>query len=65
MVIELKRVCYGKDNTSMEDREYSQGYGYPVATVKELKEFYKNFPNIKKIICYNKDRTEIEQIIEL
>lgn len=61
----LKRVGYGKDKTPLEDREYSMGPGYPVGTVRELKEYFKNFPDVKKILCYDKTGKEIEQTIKL
>lgn len=37
----LKRVCYGKESTKLEDREYRLFQGGPVGTVQEWLKFAK------------------------
>jgi len=63
MELELKRACYGKDDTLMDNREYSLFNGGPVGTRKEIQEFYKG-KGYTKVILLNKTGEITDQVIE-
>lgn len=46
MLCEIKRVCYGKFDTPIKDREYRLVYGNsPVGTIDDWKEFVMDRPD--------------------
>jgi len=57
----LKRVSYGLSGTPLQDREYSQGAGYPVGTKSEIKSAYKH-EGYKNIRLESRDGV-LEQLI--
>jgi len=40
--VTLKRVCYGREDTPVDKREYTMGAGQPVGTIKEFEEHFKD-----------------------
>lgn len=62
--LNVVRVAYGKPDIPLQDREYYHHVGGPVGSVRELIHSVLNPLKYTKLVCFNKDMTEIDQTWE-